>query len=430
MHGTQQHPDDTRSALLQRFRLIRQTTENIAAPLSPEDQQVQSMPDASPTKWHLAHVSWFFETFVLVPYAPDYTLFDEKFGFLFNSYYEAVGPRHARPHRGMLTRPTLSRVMAYRAHVDEAMSNFIEAAEDEDFRTAEARIELGLNHEQQHQELVLMDIKHMLSCNPLAPAYSDRYADVKSNAPAQDWAEVAGGIVSIGHDEHGFAFDNEGPRHEVLLQDFRIATRLTTNREYIDFLTDGGYSKPEFWHMDGWATVTREGWEAPLYWSNRDGAWHMFTLAGEREIDLDAPVSHVSFYEASAYAVWAGKRLPLEAEWEAAADPFNLTSECETTANLLSSENFGPTPARDADAPAQMIGDLREWTASPYTPYPNFKTPPGAIGEYNGKFMVNQMVLRGGSFATPPSHIRHTYRNFFYPHQRWAFSGIRLADSG
>lgn len=405
MHGTQQHPDDTRSALLQRFRQIRQATEDIAAPLSPEDQQVQSMEDASPTKWHLAHVSWFFETFVLSPHAAGYTLFDEKFGFLFNSYYEAVGPRHARPQRGMLTRPSLSTVMAYRAHVDDALSNFITAAEEKDFLAVRDRIELGLNHEQQHQELILMDIKHMLSCNPIAPAYSEDCTEFRPPDPAMEWTEIEGGIYTVGHDEQDFAFDNEGPRHDVLLQDFRIATRLTTNREYAEFIADGGYRKPDFWHMDGWATVTRDDWKAPLYWSNHDGAQRVFTLSGEQEIDLDAPVSHVSFYEASAYAAWAGKRLPLETEWEVAA-------------------------IRAPDAPTRMIGDLWEWTASPYTPYPNFKASPGAIGEYNGKFMVNQMVLRGGCFATPPGHIRHTYRNFFYPHQRWAFSGIRLADSG
>jgi ergothioneine biosynthesis protein EgtB len=309
------------------------------------------------------------------------------------------------------------------------MAGFIETAQGDGTEEAFDRIELGLHHEQQHQELILMDIKHALSCNPFSPAYSTAYAEVKSNAPALDWADVAGGIHGVGHDGDGFAFDNEGPRHDVLLQDFRLGSRLTTNREYIEFMEDGGYRHAEFWHMDGWSAVNREGWEAPLYWSRRDGEWRIFTLSGEREVEPDAPVCHVSFYEASAYAAWAGKRLPLETEWETTARAHGLTSEEEAGGNLLSSGHLRPVAARDAHSPAQMIGDVWEWTASPYTPYPNFKPAAGAIGEYNGKFMVNQMVLRGGSFGTPQGHIRHTYRNFFYPHQRWMFSGIRLADS-
>jgi ergothioneine biosynthesis protein EgtB len=427
MDGAPKHPDDIRPALLQRYRTVRQTTEAPAAPLSPEDQQVQSMEDASPTKWHLAHVSWFFETFVLRPYAESYAVFDDTFAYLFNSYYEAAGPRHARPQRGMLTRPSLSRIMAYRAHVDGAIAAFLETAQGNGTGEALERIELGLNHEQQHQELILMDIKHMLSCNPFLFTYSDSHPNVKSNAPALAWSDVEGGIHSVGHDGEGFAFDNEGPRHEVLLQDFQLGSRLTTNREYREFMEDGGYQRPEFWHMDGWAKVNREGWEAPLYWSRRDGDWRVFTLSGERDVDMDAPVCHVSFYEASAYAAWAGKRLPLETEWETAADLNGMRSDADTDGNLLSSGHLHPIAARDTGNPTQMIGDVWEWTASPYTPYPKFRVSAGAIGEYNGKFMVNQMVLRGGSCATPVGHIRHTYRNFFYPHQRWMFSGIRLA---
>ncbi|MEX2617678.1 MAG: ergothioneine biosynthesis protein EgtB [Alphaproteobacteria bacterium] len=413
MHGTGQRSENFRAAFLERYEMVRKASNDLAAPLSAEDQQVQSMEDASPTKWHLAHVSWFFETFILDPFAEGYALFDPAFGYLFNSYYEAVGPRHARPHRGMLTRPALSRVMEYRAHVDRGMAEFIQSAPDGKLTEALARMELGLNHEQQHQELMLMDIKHMFSCNPLRPAYCDARQETAARAASPDWTDVPGGIYGIGHDGDGFAFDNEGPRHDVLLQPFRIASWRVTNREYMEFIDDGGYRRSEFWHMDGWGTVNREGWQAPLYWSRRDTEWRVFTLSGEHAIDPNEPVCHVSFYEASAYAAWAGKRLPLETEWEAAAAIREQATGDENGAPVIGA-----------------AGGVWEWTASPYTAYPRFETPPGAIGEYNGKFMVSQTVLRGGSFASPPGHIRHTYRNFFYPHQRWAFSGIRLADYG
>lgn len=406
---------------------MRACSEALARPLSPEDQQIQSMPDASPTKWHLAHGSWFFETFVLKEHLGGYVPFDEDFAYLFNSYYEALGPRHARPSRGLITRPSLEEVLAYRRHVDVAMARLIGSPALDADESLAARITLGLHHEQQHQELLLMDIKHAFSCNPLYPAYEPPVATAMGDAEPLRWVEVAGGVRAIGHGGGEFAFDNEGPRHEVMLRDFRIASRLATNGEYLEFMRDGGYARPEFWFMDGIETVRREGWDAPSYWREIDGAWYEFTLAGLRPLDPAVPVSHVSFYEAAAYAAWARKRLPTEAEWECAAAA--LPADIEQGANLLGSGPLQPAPAKDrGELPGQMIGDLWEWTRSAYADYPGFRPAEGAIGEYNGKFMANQMVLRGGSFATPPGHIRVTYRNFFYPHQRWMFSGIRLAE--
>ncbi len=384
------------------------------------------MPDASPTKWHLAHMTWFFETFLLTEHLPGYAPFDRDFAFLFNSYYEAVGPRHARPARGLLTRPSLERVLDYRRHVDAAMARLAGSPAVEADERLAALITLGLNHEQQHQELLLMDIKHAFSCNPLYPVYQACSPAALSNAAPLRWIDVAGGIRAIGHDGGGFAFDNEGPRHQVLLQDFRIASRLVTNGEYLDFIQDGGYARPEFWFMDGIETVRREGWQAPFYWRRVDGAWFEFTLSGLRPLDPGLPVSHVSFYEAAAYAAWAGKRLATEAEWECAAAA--LPADIERGANLLNTGRLHPAAAKNGvSRPGQMIGDLWEWTASAYSNYPGFRPAAGAVGEYNGKFMANQMVLRGGCCATPPGHVRITYRNFFYPHQRWMFSGIRLA---
>jgi ergothioneine biosynthesis protein EgtB len=411
---------------LQRYRAVRQCSEALAAALSAEDQQVQSMPDVSPTKWHLAHVTWFFETFLLKEHLPGYRPFDAAFAYLFNSYYEAVGPRHARPARGLLTRPSLEDVLDYRRHVDEAMARLIAAAGAPDDAVLPL-VTLGLHHEQQHQELLLMDIKHVFSCNPLYPAYRPVPAAPLGQAAALHWVEVAGGIRTIGHDSDGFAFDNEGPRHEVLLRDFHIASRLVTNGEYLEFIADGGYARPEFWFMDGIETARRDGWTAPLYWRRIDDAWFEFTLAGLRPLDPAAPVAHVSYYEAAAYAAWAGMRLPTEAEWECAAAA--LPSDIEQGANLLGSGRRHPAAAEvGGGRPRQMIGDLWEWTQSAYGAYPGYRATAGAIGEYNGKFMANQMVLRGGSCVTPPGHIRTTYRNFFYPHQRWMFSGIRLAE--
>ena len=427
---------DSAAVLAQRYTDVRATSEAIAARLSAEDQQVQSMPDVSPTKWHLAHVTWFFETFILKPRNAGYAEFHPKFGYLFNSYYEAVGPRHARPQRGLLTRPSLEEVMAYRAHVDAAMADFLAggAAQPEEVR---ALVELGLNHEQQHQELALMDIKHVFSCNPMAPAYRKIEPAGVRTTHATQWFDVPGGTYEIGHGDGTFAFDNEGPAHEVLVEDFALASRPVTNGEYLAFVEDGGYRRPEFWHADGWATVNAEGWDAPLYWRRREdgtdesGGWDEFTLSGTMPLYHDAPVCHVSFYEAAAYAAWAGRRLPTEAEWEIAARRFGAddTESDEDGANRLKSWYLRPMPAGEAaaDRPLQMLGDVWEWTQSAYSPYPGFHAAEGAVGEYNGKFMVNQMVLRGACCATPPGHARVTYRNFFYPHQRWAFSGFRLA---
>ena len=424
------HADDreaSRARLARRYAEIRELSETLASPLSPEDQQVQSMPDVSPTKWHLAHVTWFFETFVLAPHLSGYAPFDAAFGYLFNSYYEGVGERHPRPDRGLLSRPPLAEVIAYRAHVDAAMGRLFGTLSDDAWAEPGELIELGLNHEQQHQELLLMDIKHVLSRNPLRPAYRPRNPREPVTAPELGWTGNEGGLGRLGDDGAGFAFDNERPRHRVVLEDFHLADRAVTNGEYRAFVEDGGYRDPLLWLADGWATVRAEGWEAPLYWRETDGGWSEFTLAGEVPLDDDAPVCHVSHYEAAAYATWAGRRLPTEAEWEAAAPAVE-----EDSANLLAADRLHPAAANGngRSGPRQMIGDVWEWTASPYVAYPGFRTSPGAVGEYNGKFMSNQMVLRGGCCATPPGHIRATYRNFFYPHQRWPFTGIRLADDG
>jgi ergothioneine biosynthesis protein EgtB len=417
---------DRRQAQRERFEAIRRNSEMLAANLSPEDQAIQSMPDVSPTKWHLAHTSWFFETFILGPLAPGYRVFDPSFAYLFNSYYEAVGPRHPRPERGLLSRPTVDAVGAYRDHVTMAVLRLADEADDRVWREALPLIELGLNHEQQHQELMLMDIKHVFSVNPLLPAYQ---APRPCPGPARDaapaWIEFSGGLYEIGHNGEGFAFDNEGPRHKVWLEPYRLSSHPVTCGAYLDFIADGGYRQPEFWLSDGWACVRQHGWQAPLYWRLEDGEWRIFTLAGERRIDPAEPVCHVSFYEADAFARWAGKRLPTEAEWEIAATGLPIAG------NLADSLHYHPCPdSGEAGAPQlrQMIGDVWEWTASPYIAYPRFRPVAGAIGEYNGKFMSNQMVLRGGAAVTPADHIRITYRNFFAPASRWAFSGLRLAE--
>ena len=411
-------------ALRDRLFQTRDLSLELAAPLSDEDQVVQAMDDASPVKWHLAHTTWFFEAFVLAPHLPGYERFDERFEYCFNSYYEAVGERHPRPKRGLLTRPSAAEVRAYRSHVDGALRGFLEhSAVGEDARTL---IDLGINHEQQHQELMLTDILSLFAAEPLRPAYreagpSDPDAASRSGAPS--WTEFEGGIQSVGHAGGGFAYDNEGPRHETLIRPFRLANRCVTNAEWRAFMDDGGYRTASLWLADGWNTVQAEGWHAPLYWeATGDGEWRQMSLLGLRPPDPDAPVDHVSYFEADAYARWAGARLPTEFEWEIAA------RDRSADGNTLRTRALRPMSAgRDWQGPAQLFGDVWEWTQSPYTPYPGYVTSPGAVGEYNGKFMCNQFVLKGGSCATPDGHVRASYRNFFYPHQRWQFSGLRLA---
>lgn len=427
LRPTVANADDEHSqpALAARFRDVRDRTEALARPLSPEDCVVQSMPDASPVKWHLAHTTWFFETFVLERWADGYTPFHPRFRVLFNSYYNAVGDKHPRPERGLLTRPTLSEVLSYRRHVDAAMRRMLEAPGQFDAE-ATALIELGINHEEQHQELILTDLKHLLSRNPLAPAYAKApdHAAWSPQPQAPGWLSFGGGIRAVGADGGSFCFDNEGPRHRVLLQEFELATRPVTCAEYQSFMADGGYRRPDLWLSLGWDAVRSQGWEAPMYWRRENDRWRQFTLQGVRDVDPDAPVCHVSLFEADAYARWAGARLPTEFEWETAS----MLAPCE--GNLLDTGELHPRAANGAVHPgklSQCFGDVWEWTQSSYAPYPGYLPAPGAVGEYNGKFMCNQYVLRGGSCATPRRHIRATYRNFFPPDARWQFSGVRLA---
>jgi len=407
------------NALRERFRTVRAASLALAAPLSAEDQCIQSMPDASPTKWHLAHTTWFFETVLLQPHAASYRPFDARFHYLFNSYYEALGPRHPRPQRGLLTRPSLDEVHAYRRHVDEAVLALLATPQALDWAAIEPIVALGLNHEQQHQELLLTDILHALSCNPLLPAYKPASGPALRLAavPAEvRWLAQPGGMVEVGHAGDGFCFDNETPRHAALLRPYAIADRLVNCGDYAQFIADGGYRRPELWLSDGWATVQAQGWRHPAYWLEADdpriatlgaggghaapSGWQVFGLHGVRPIEADAPVAQLSFYEAAAYAEWAGARLPTEFEWEAAFDAPGIT---------------------------QMSGHVWQWTRSSYDPYPGFRPLPGIAAEYNGKFMVGQLVLRGGSLATPAGHTRPSYRNFFPPAARWQFSGLRLA---
>lgn len=387
----------SRADILARYRAVRAHTREICAPLRTEDYVVQPITDVSPPRWHIAHVTWFFEQFVLGKYAPDYKPYHPDYAFLFNSYYNLVGERTERPKRGLLTRPTVDELWAYRAEIDARMGRLIESCDDATLAELLPVLEIGLNHEQQHQELLLTDIKFILFQAPLYPAYRE---DAPAAARRADtgWSEFEGGLVEIGHDGHGFAFDNEGPRHKQFLRPFRLANDLVSNADYLRFMQDGGYSRPELWLSDGWDVAQRESWQAPLYWLERDGRRQTFTLHGLRELQPDEPVRHVSYYEADAYARWAGKRLPTEFEWEHAAEGL------------------------------EGKGQVWEWTGSAYLPYPGYRAPEGAIGEYNGKFMVNQMVLRGGSVATPAGHIRPTYRNFWHPDKRWQFTGIRLAE--
>jgi ergothioneine biosynthesis protein EgtB len=403
-----------------RYCDVRSLTEAIAAPLSAEDQTAQSMPDVSPTKWHRAHTTWFFEEFVLCPHLPGYRRFHDGYGFLFNSYYEAVGDRHPRPERGSITRPGIAEISAYREHVDAAMVELLAGDLSGDLA---ALITLGLHHEQQHQELALMDIKHVLSRNVLDPAYRPADPpplDVEGPAPVR-WHPHPGGLIEVGHGGAGFAFDNEGPRHPVHLQPFALADRPVTNAEVLRFIAEDGYRRADLWLSDGWARVHADAWDAPLYWKQGADGWSHLTLAGRQRIDPSAPACHLSYFEADAIARWSGARLPTEAEWEAVA-----ASEA-IVGNLLDLDVLAPRRAADGPGVRQLFGDVWEWTSSAYLPYPGFRTAPGAVGEYNGKFMVNQHVLRGGSCVTPVGHVRATYRNFFPPHVRWAFSGVRLA---
>jgi ergothioneine biosynthesis protein EgtB len=410
-------------SLAERYQRVRQVSEQLCQPLEIEDYGIQSMSDVSPPKWHLAHTTWFFETFLLVPYLPGYQVFHPQFGYLFNSYYETVGQRHPRSERGLLSRPPVAEVYRYREAIDQAMAMLLAP----DSLSAELIFlaELGLHHEQQHQELLLTDIKHILGSNPLRPSYQTATGlatDAAPSIPPIKWLEYPGGLHQIGHQGTAFAFDNESPRHTVYLPDFLLADRLVTNGEYLDFMMAGGYQQPDYWLAAGWATVQAAQWQAPLYWEQIDGQWWVMTLAGLQQLRANEPVCHVSFYEADAYARWAGQRLPTEAEWEVAAH------QLPTEGNFWEQGTLHPTPAVTATGLTQMFGDVWEWTQSSYLAYPGFQTAAGAVGEYNGKFMCSQMVLRGGSCATSCSHIRSSYRNFFPPETRWQFSGLRLAD--
>jgi ergothioneine biosynthesis protein EgtB len=392
---------DARGTALAAYRAVRAETERRAAPLTPEDQTVQSMPDASPTKWHRAHTSWFFEQFLLVAYLADYQLFDEQFGYLFNSYYVAAGPRHARPERGLITRPTAEEVTAFRQHVDEAMERLLATAPDAALPQVLRILEIGMHHEQQHQELLLTDVLHAFASSPLTPTYNNVWQPPQPASSTTAFAELPAGIHIIGFTGDGYCFDNELPTHRVFIQPARIGRSLVSNAQWLEFMKDGGYRTPSLWLSDGWAALEAEQWEAPGYWRKIDGDWRTVTLAGLTAVDARAPVTHVSYYEADAFARWAGKHLPSEAEWEIAA-----------RANLL----------EDA------FGIAWQWTRSAYSPYPGYRAAAGALGEYNGKFMINQIVLRGSSHATPFGHARASYRNFFYPSARWQFSGLRLLD--
>ncbi len=413
-------PVSIRDSLIDEYHRVRSVSRDICAPLENDDYQVQSIAQTSPPKWHLAHTSWFFETFVLGRFIPKYKPFNPKFDFIFNSYYVTHGEIHPRAARGQLSRPTVEQIYDYRAYIDDQITRLMQSASDKDWPDLAEFIVLGINHEQQHQELLLMDIKHNFHANPLKPAYRENLPRPRGEMRPMSWVLYGEGVYQIGHEGNAFAFDNEAPRHDVFLNGFRLADRLITNAEYLDFINDGGYEDPVLWLSDGWSLIAEQGWKHPLYWQPNDDGWQQFTLGGLRPLNPAEPVCHVSYYEAEAYSRWAGKRLPLESEIEVvlAKKPFKGT--------FYESGLLHPAPARHGGA--QWYGDLWTWTSSPYTPYPGFKPLNGAIGEYNGKFMSNQMVLRGGSCVTASDHIRASYRNFFYPNERWAFTGIRLAD--
>jgi ergothioneine biosynthesis protein EgtB len=404
------------------YRTVRQQTRDLAAGLSDADATAQSMPDASPTKWHLAHTSWFFEAMVLAGHDPHYRAYDPQYAFLFNSYYETMGPRHARPKRGLLTRPTLAQINSYRDHVDQAIERLLDHPPDP---ASQQLIELGCHHEQQHQELLLTDILNLFAENPLHPAYLPIRRESRPAVLIDplSYTHYTGGVVEIGHSGAGFAFDCEGPRHRVIRPSYRLANRCVSNREWLQFMADGGYRTPLLWLSDGWTENQRQGWTMPLYWWEQDGGYFSMTLQGAQPLELDAPVTHVSYFEADAFASWSGKRLPTEAEWESAAQH----EPCE--GNFADSGLLrAAPPAVSGEGPQQLFGDVWEWTRSAFSPYPGYRPTAGAVGEYNGKFMSGQYVLRGGSCVTPANHIRASYRNFFRPEARWQFGGVRLAQ--
>lgn len=418
--GDQQSPGF--AALEQRLFETRMLSLDLAAPLSSEDMVVQAMDDASPTKWHLAHVTWFFETFVLKPYLEGYRIFDDDFAYCFNSYYESQGPRHPRPQRGLLTRPSIERVFAYRRHVDDALATLL--ARGDTTGEVARLVEIGINHEQQHQELLLTDILALLALNPLRPAYVASPAGLDFSAPDPvQWIAHDGAVCRIGHNGDDYCWDNELPSHDALIHPFLIADRVVTNSEWRDFIDDGGYQTASLWLADGWTTINQNDWRAPLYWEERDGGWFQMSLQGLLPIVPSEPVRHVSYFEADAFARWAGKRLPTEFEWEAAARS-SPSDQHGLEIGVLRPRRAAPQGGRIT----QAFGDVWQWTSSAYLPYPGYRPPAGAIGEYNGKFMVSQQVLRGSSCVTPKGHSRPTYRNFFYPHQRWQFMGLRLAS--
>ena len=420
-----------RAHLIERYRKVRDFTARLCRNLQPEDYVVQSMPDVSPTKWHLAHTSWFFETFVVKVWMPRYRSEVPQYAYLFNSYYNAAGDMHRRDLRGLISRPTVAETYRFRESIDECVTKLLEEANEALLAEIEPILILGLHHEQQHQELLVTDIKHVFAQNPLYPVFAESAASERADGVApQRFVEFDEATVEIGHDGDGFSYDNEGPRHRALVPAFSLSTRLITNGEYLAFMEAGGYTRPEYWLSLGWTTINEQRWRAPLYWVEHDGAWWNFTLSGFRPVDEAEPVTHVSYFEADAYANWDGARLPTEFEWERA------TAGLPMTGNFVDDERFHPAPANGDGSPPgrsgantlqQIYGDAWEWTRSAYLPYPGYRAGPGALGEYNGKFMINQMVLRGGSCATSRDHIRPTYRNFFQPEKRWQFTGIRLA---
>ncbi len=408
--------------LLERYLTVRRFSEELCKPLVVEDYVVQSMPEVSPTKWHLAHTSWFFETFLLTPYLSNYQPFDARFSYLFNSYYNAIGDRHCRQNRGLLSRPTVQEIYDYRNHVDIHITSLLEGADAGLISNIDPLMAIGIHHEQQHQELMLTDIKHVFWVNPLRPAYLEKHQTESPNIAVSGWTRLAPGLIEVGHQGPGFAFDNEGPRHQVFVSQFELATRLVTNGEFKDFIDDGGYRRPELWLSMGWASAKSEGWNAPLYWFEDGASWLNFSLSGLRPVENDEPVCHLSYLEADAFARWKGARLPTEFEWEAAAATLPTFDGA-----FVELRSFHPGIARDKKGLQQMFGELWQWTSSSYAPYPGYRPAEGALGEYNGKFMCNQYVLRGGSVATSRTHMRRTYRNFFPPATRWQFSGLRLA---